>query len=141
VKNSRVPGDSAPQSTITAIYASNSGLASAGSGIRVAQQLFAFLLERLDGLPSREKEIVAAAERQRERTKRNRSAASQRARMERIQQLQTELQQAEERNKLLIARLNLVEVNAARLGIDPEELYQPILKPIRTASRSGSRSR
>jgi hypothetical protein len=42
-----------------------------------------------------------------------------------------ELKQAEKRNKALVERLNTVEANAARLGIDPEELYKPVLKPLR----------
>jgi len=30
------------------------------------------------------------------------------------------------------------EANAARLGFDPEEMYKPLLKPLRGVSRSGS---
>lgn len=30
-----------------------------------------------------------------------------------------------------------MEVNAARLGLDPEEMYKPILKPVRTTWRAG----
>ena len=30
-----------------------------------------------------------------------------------------------------------MEANAARLGFDPEEMHQPILKPVRTMSRAG----
>jgi hypothetical protein len=44
-------------------------------------------------------------------------------------------------NKGLVARLALVEYNAARLGIDPEELYRPMPKPIRSTSRAGFRKR
>ncbi len=56
---------------------------------------------------------------------------------ERIQKLGAELKLSEERNKHLVARLVLVEANAARLGIDPEELYRPVLKPVRTVSHAG----
>jgi hypothetical protein len=44
---------------------------------------------------------------------------------------------AEERNKHLVARLALVEANAARLGIDPEELYRPVMRPMRNVSHAG----
>ena len=56
---------------------------------------------------------------------------------ERLQKLGEELKLAEERNKHLVAQLALVEANAARLGIDPEELYRPVLKPVRTVSHAG----
>lgn len=51
--------------------------------------------------------------------------------------LRQELKQAEIRNKALLTRLNLMEANAARLGIDPEELYQPLVKPVRVLSYAG----
>lgn len=50
-------------------------------------------------------------------------------------QLRQELKEGEARNRALLARLNLVEANAARLGIDPEELYQPLFKPVRAVSQ------
>ena len=52
-----------------------------------------------------------------------------------------ELERHEQVNKGLVARLALVEYNAARLGIDPEELYRPMPKPIRSTSRAGTRKR
>lgn len=51
--------------------------------------------------------------------------------------LRQELKLMERRNKALVARLNLVEANAARLGIDPEELYRPLTKPVRIVPRAG----
>ncbi|MCA9945187.1 MAG: hypothetical protein KC449_16995 [Anaerolineales bacterium] len=51
--------------------------------------------------------------------------------------LRQELKLMERRSKALVARLNLVEANAARLGIDPEELYRPLTKPVRVVSRAG----
>lgn len=51
--------------------------------------------------------------------------------------LRQELKQTEIRNKALLTRLNLVEANAARLGIDPEELYRPLVKPVRVLSHAG----
>lgn len=56
---------------------------------------------------------------------------------ERLQKLGEELKLAEGRNKHLVARLALVEANAARLGLDPEELYRPVMKPVRTHSYAG----
>ncbi len=56
---------------------------------------------------------------------------------ERIQRLQEEVKQAEVRNKHLVARIALVEANAVRLGIDPEELYRPMMKPVRAVSHAG----
>jgi len=50
-----------------------------------------------------------------------------------------ELEKQVQVNKGLVKRLALVEYNAARLGIDPEELYKPMPKPIRSTSRAGSR--
>jgi hypothetical protein len=82
-------------------------------------------------------EIRAAAQRQRERAGKlagNNAGDRQR---ETIQRLRQELKQAEERNRLLLVQLILIEANAARLGIDPEELYQSLMKPIRSVSRHG----
>lgn len=42
------------------------------------------------------------------------------------QRLREELKQAEKRNKALLERLNTIEANAARLGINPEELYKSV---------------
>jgi hypothetical protein len=49
-----------------------------------------------------------------------------------------ELEKERERNKALVARIAIMEANAARLGFDPEEMYKPILKPVRTVSRAGA---
>jgi hypothetical protein len=53
--------------------------------------------------------------------------------------LSQELEKERERNKALVARIAIMEANAARLGFDPEEMYKPILKPVRTTSRAGAR--
>ncbi len=55
-----------------------------------------------------------------------------------IQQLRVELAKSETRNKALIAQLRLIEANAKRLGIDPEELYRQMDKPPRIVSYAGS---
>lgn len=82
-------------------------------------------------------EIRAAARRQRERMGLPAGNGNRHRWRETIQKLREELAQAEERNRLLLAQLNLIEANAARLGIDPEELYQPLAKPIRSVARNG----
>ena len=46
---------------------------------------------------------------------------------------------AEQRQReRLVGRIAIIEANAGRLGIDPEELYRAILKPVRSMSRAGS---
>lgn len=84
-----------------------------------------------------QEQIRATANRQRENTKIAEKKPSFNSPKERIEKLGGELKLAEERNKHLVARLTLVEANAARLGIDPEELYRPVLKPVRTVSYAG----
>jgi hypothetical protein len=56
-------------------------------------------------------------------------------------QLREALQQAEARNKALVGQITLIEANAARMGIDPEELYRPIAQPDRSVSHAGRRGR
>lgn len=82
-------------------------------------------------------EIRAAAQRQRERVGSPAGNGVRDRWREKMQKLRQELEQAEERNRLLLAQLNLIEANAARLGIDPEELYRPLVKPIRSVARHG----
>jgi hypothetical protein len=43
--------------------------------------------------------------------------------------LRSALHVSEAQNRALLERLVLVEANAVRLGIDADELYQPMLKP------------
>jgi len=82
--------------------------------------------------------IREAASRQQENAKQDSKKPSLHSPKERLQKLGEELKLAEERNKHLVARLALVEANAARLGIDPEELYRPVMKPVRTHSYAGT---
>jgi hypothetical protein len=58
-----------------------------------------------------------------------------------IQQLRNEIAAMETRNLALLERLNLVEANAVRLGVDPEDLYHPLLKPPRQVPRTGGRQK
>jgi predicted RNase H-like nuclease (RuvC/YqgF family) len=84
-----------------------------------------------------QKHISAAEQRQHERDKQTSKTPRCTISKERLQRLEETAKQAEERNKHLVARLALVEANSARLGIDPEELYRPVMKPIRTVSHAG----
>jgi hypothetical protein len=77
--------------------------------------------------------ILAAAQRQRERH----ALTPETSLKGLLRQLRTEMTLTEERNRMLLERLNLVEANAARLGISLEELYQPLLKPPRQVSQAG----
>lgn len=43
------------------------------------------------------------------------------------QQLRNKLKEAEKHNRALVARLIMVEANAARLGLNAEELFKPII--------------
>lgn len=54
-----------------------------------------------------------------------------------VHQLRQELALAEARNKALLGQINIIEANAARLGVDPEELYRPLAKPVRSVSQAG----
>ena len=82
-------------------------------------------------------EIQAAAQRQRERMGIEGEPTRRQRWHDLVRRLREELQQATLRNKALVAQLNLVEANAARLGIDPEALFQPLVKPARTLPRNG----
>jgi hypothetical protein len=84
------------------------------------------------------REINAAAQRQRENMGGSGAATEQRFYTDRIRDLTEELKKERERNQGLVARIAIMEANAGRLGFDPEEMYKPIFKPIRTISRAGS---
>ncbi len=84
------------------------------------------------------REINAAEQRQRENMWLSGAAIEQQFYTDRIRDLTAELQQERQRSKNLIARIAIMEATAARLGFDPEELYKPILKPLRAVSRAGS---
>ena len=84
------------------------------------------------------RDINAAEQRQRENMWLSGAAIEQQFYTDRIRDLTAELQQERQRSKNLIARIAIMEANAARLGFDPEEMYKPILKPLRAVSRAGS---
>ena len=80
--------------------------------------------------------IRVAAKRQQKHAKLSPAAARRSHWRDLIRQLRLELGIAEERNKSLLRCLQLVEANAARLGIDPEELFVPLPKPDRSISKT-----
>src|SRR5437016_1127726 len=84
------------------------------------------------------REINAVGQRQQENMWLSGAAIEQQFYTDRIRDLTAELQQERQRSKNLIARIAIMEANAARLGFDPEEMYKPILKPLRGVSRARS---
>lgn len=84
-------------------------------------------------------EIEQAVTRQRENRKLSPARKERRALEDMLQNRTREIDILRDRNRILIARLNLVEANAKRLGLDPEELVRPIPKPLRQQSHAGRR--
>lgn len=83
-------------------------------------------------------EINAAEERQRKHEPTTTQALEARAYQDQIRAATASAEKERERSKALVGRIAIIEANAARLGIDPEELYRPIAKPVRNVSRAGS---
>lgn len=83
-------------------------------------------------------DINAAEQRQRENALLSGAAIEQRYFQDQITRLSAELDKEREISKGLVGRIAIMEANAARLGLDPEEMYKPILKPVRTISRAGT---
>lgn len=84
------------------------------------------------------REINAAEQRQRENGHVAGVEIERRSFHEQVHGISQELEKERERSKALVARIAIMEANAARLGFDPEEMYKPILKPVRTTSRAGT---
>ena len=84
------------------------------------------------------REINAAEQRQRGNGHVSGREIERRSFHDQVHGLSEELEKERERNKALVARIAVMEANAARLGFDPEEMYKPILKPVRTVSRAGT---
>jgi hypothetical protein len=85
------------------------------------------------------REINAAEQRQRENVHVSGREIERRSFHNQVHGLPQELEKERERNKALVARIAIMEANAARLGFDPEEMYKLISKPLRTVARAGSR--
>jgi hypothetical protein len=84
-------------------------------------------------------EISAAQKRQASSNSQARKNSKRQRDKDAMRTVRVELEEHSIINKGLVARLALVELNAARLGIDPEELYRAMPKPIRSISRAGAR--
>lgn len=82
-------------------------------------------------------EINAAEHRQREGGHVDARKIEQQGLQHQIRALMDELEKERERSKGLAGLVAIMEANAGRLGFDPEEMYKPILKPIRTISHAG----
>jgi hypothetical protein len=84
------------------------------------------------------RQINASEQRQRENSLISGAAIEQGYFKDQIRKLTEEIEKERERSKGLVGRIAIMEANAARLGFDPEDMYKPILKPVRTMSRAGS---
>ena len=82
-------------------------------------------------------EINTSAQHQQERGSDSASAIEYQGLKNQIRAQTAELEKERERNKQLVGLIAIMEANAGRLGFDPEEMYKPILKPIRTMSHAG----
>ena len=87
-----------------------------------------------------DEEIHAAEQRQREHAKISGKTLDKHDSAAMIRDLKMALEQEREQKKNLVARIAIMEANAARLGFDPEEMYRPLLKPVRTVSHAGKNS-
>jgi hypothetical protein len=85
------------------------------------------------------RQINASEQRQRENSLISDAAIEQDYFKGEISRLTDEIEKERERSKGLVGRIAIMEANAARIGFDPEEMHKPILKPVRTMSRAGSR--
>jgi hypothetical protein len=88
-----------------------------------------------------DQEITLARQRQANNNPETRKASKRRKERDRMHALARNLEEQQNIDKGLVARIALVEYNAARLGIDPEELFKPMPKPLRSTSRAGIKKR
>ncbi len=84
-----------------------------------------------------ENEISAARKRQANNNPEARRVSKRQKDKDALRAARFEIEEHAKINKGLVARFALIEYNAARLGLDPEELYKPMPKPIRSVSRAG----
>ena len=83
------------------------------------------------------REINAAAQHQREHGPATSAAIEYQGLRNQIRALREELETERERNRKLAGMVATMEANAGRLGFDPEEMYKPLMKPIRSISHAG----
>ena len=88
-----------------------------------------------------EDDIFASRKRQANNNPETRRVSKRQKDKDAIRAVRSDSEEQSRINKGLVGRLALVEYNAARLGLDPEDLYKPMPKPIRSASRAGRSSR
>jgi hypothetical protein len=87
-------------------------------------------------------EMVRAAQaRQRENGRLSPAQKEKRALEDMLAERDRTIATVQEQNRHLLARSNLVEGNARRLGIDPEELLRPLPKPARDLNNAGQKKR
>lgn len=78
--------------------------------------------------------VISAADKKRARALRTGADEKRRSIEERLEASQVENRRVEAQSNAFLARLALIEGNAKRLGIDPEELYKPLVPPDRRVS-------
>lgn len=84
--------------------------------------------------------VIAAADKRAGRDAKRGRDTRRRSLEERVDAATSEVDKLEQQVHSLLARLALIEANAKRMGIDPEELYRPFAPPDRrVASIFGSR--
>lgn len=81
--------------------------------------------------------IKKASDQQKKNSVASATELENKAYLERLRAVCRALEEERERNRGLVAHIALLEANAVRLGIDPEDLRQPIAKPDRRISRAG----
>ncbi len=82
-------------------------------------------------------EINTSAQRQQERGPGSSNAIEYQGLKNQMRALSGEIEKERERSKQLVGLIAIMEANAGRLGFDPEEMYKPVVKPIRTISHAG----
>jgi hypothetical protein len=88
-----------------------------------------------------DKVLNQAAKRQQEHAREVTLPAHKRSPAVQLHAAHEALKDVKAQNIALLAKIAIIEANAVVLGINPEDLYKPILKPIHTVSRAGSRSK
>lgn len=84
--------------------------------------------------------VIAAADKRAARDAKRSRDTRRRSLEERVDAATLEVDKLEKQVHSLLARLALIEANAKRIGIDPEELYRPVAPPDRrVASIFGSK--
>lgn len=78
--------------------------------------------------------VIAAADKKRAKSLRGGANEKRRSIEARLEAIQLDNKRLETQSNALLARLALIEGNAKRLGIDPEDLFEPLAPPDRRVS-------